>query len=151
MEVNNMDITLEMVDEVVNRTGVSYREAKEALEKNNANVVDAIIYIEGNKGKSWTTNVTDKGEMILDKIKEILKKGNVTKIVVKKDGDIFMNIPVTAGAVGVALSPILALVGLGTAMITRCTFEIVKDDGEIIDVNKIVDDKIGRASCRERV
>ena len=41
-----MDISLENVDLIVERTGVSYAEAKEALEKANGDVVDAIILIE---------------------------------------------------------------------------------------------------------
>ena len=38
-----MDITLEKVDKVKERTGVSYSEAKEALEISNGSVLDAII------------------------------------------------------------------------------------------------------------
>ena len=41
-----MDITLEMVDQVRERTGASYEEAKTALESANGDVVDAIIAIE---------------------------------------------------------------------------------------------------------
>ena len=44
-----MSITLEKVDQVIERTGVSYAEAKEALELSNEDVVDAIIYIENQK------------------------------------------------------------------------------------------------------
>ena len=38
-----MKITLEMVDKVIERTGVSYAEAKEALENSNGDILDAII------------------------------------------------------------------------------------------------------------
>ena len=41
-----MEITLEKIELVKDRTGVSYREAKEALEEANGSVVDAIINIE---------------------------------------------------------------------------------------------------------
>ena len=41
-----MEITLEKIELVKDRTGVSYREAKEALERTDGNVVDAIILIE---------------------------------------------------------------------------------------------------------
>ena len=41
-----MEITLEKIELVKDRTGVTYKEAKEALEKVNGNVVDAIILLE---------------------------------------------------------------------------------------------------------
>lgn len=41
-----MEITLEKIELVRDRTGVTYKEAKEALEAANGNVVDAIIAIE---------------------------------------------------------------------------------------------------------
>ena len=41
-----MEITLEKIELVKDRTGVSYKEAKEALERANGTVVDAIIEIE---------------------------------------------------------------------------------------------------------
>ena len=45
-----MEITLEKIELVKDRTGVSYREAKSALEEANGSVVDAIILIEENMG-----------------------------------------------------------------------------------------------------
>ena len=41
-----MDITLEKVDKVRERTGVSYSKAKEALEVSNGDVLEAIIFLE---------------------------------------------------------------------------------------------------------
>ena len=41
-----MDITLEKVDQVRERTGVSYAEAKNALEISNGDVLNAIILLE---------------------------------------------------------------------------------------------------------
>lgn len=43
------EITLEKVDLVKDRTGVSYTEAKEALEASEGNVVDALVFIENKK------------------------------------------------------------------------------------------------------
>ena len=39
-------ISLEHVDQVIERTGVSYSKAKEALEYSNGDVLEAIIYLE---------------------------------------------------------------------------------------------------------
>ena len=44
-----MEITLEKIELVKDRTGVSYKEAKEALEAAEGSVVDAIIAIEDSR------------------------------------------------------------------------------------------------------
>ena len=133
-----MDITIEQVDIVVARTNATFKEAKEALEETNGDVVEAIILIEEG-GTSWTDNVSTKGEKVVEKVKKILRKGNVTKITVKKDGETLMNIPITAAALGTIISAPLALIGLGSAILSRCTIEIQKEDGEIINVNNLVE------------
>lgn len=133
-----MDISLEKIDTVVARTSATFKEAKEALEKTDGNVVEAIILIEDNQ-TSWTDNMSDKGERMVDKVKEILRKGNATKITVKKDGEIIMNIPVNAAALGTIISAPLALVGVGTALLSRCNIEIQKEDGEVININNLME------------
>ncbi|WP_347460460.1 hypothetical protein [Clostridium sp. DMHC 10] len=40
------EITLEKIDIIKERTGVTYTEAKEALEASNGNVIDALVYVE---------------------------------------------------------------------------------------------------------
>jgi hypothetical protein len=132
-----MDITLEKIDSVVARTNVTYREAKEALEKCDGDVVNAIIYLETRK-TDWKEDLSDKSHEMIEKVKEILKKGNVTKITVKKDGEIIMNIPLTAAAVGAIISVPLTLIGLGGALLSKCTIEILKEDGEVININQLI-------------
>ncbi|MCR2044941.1 DUF4342 domain-containing protein [Anaerosalibacter massiliensis] len=139
-----MDISLDKIDLIVERTGVSYREAKEALEKSNGDVLEAIIYIE-NQNKSFTENMGNKGEQLLDKLKEYIRKGNVTKIIIKKDGEVIMNIPVSAGTIGTILAPQIALLGFSAALLSKCTFEIVKEDGETININETVEKEIHKS------
>jgi len=132
-----MDITLEKIDEVVARTNATFQEAKEALEKCNGDVVDAIIYLETRK-TSWKDDLSDISHEMIAKVKEMLKKGNVTKITVKKDGEVLLNIPVTAAAVGAIISVPLTLIGLGGALLSNCTIEILKEDGEIVNINNLI-------------
>jgi len=138
-----MEISLEKIDIVRERTGVSYKEAKEILEKHNGNVVEALIDLEGNQ-ESWSENISSKGDMVLEKLKETLRKGNVTKIIVKKDGDTIMNIPVTAGAIGALLSPPVTAIGLTAAVLAKCSLEIVKEDGEVVDINMMAEKTVNK-------
>ncbi|AAM24232.1 hypothetical protein TTE0977 [Caldanaerobacter subterraneus subsp. tengcongensis MB4] len=126
-----VDEQLEKIDMIVERTGVSYKEAKEALEKANGNVVDALIYIEENR-KSWTESFTVAGTEVMDKIKDLIKKGNVTKIRIKKDDKVLVEIPVTAGAISTVVIPQLTLLGAAVAFLANCTIEVEKYDKSVI-------------------
>ena len=129
-----MEITLEKIELVKDRTGVGYKEAKDALEKTDGSVVDAIILIEETIDDS--TKETDKKNVqILDTIKEAVRKGNVSKIVIKKDGDIVMNLPVNIGIIGTVLFPWAAIGGCIAALGTKCSIELVKEDGGVVNVS----------------
>ena len=133
-----MNDALEKIDIVVARTSATYKEAKEALEKSDWDVVDAIVYIEENRN-SWANNISEKGDKMIDKLKEILRKGNVTKIVIKKDNQVILNLPINAAILGGIISAPLTLIGLGSAVIAKCVIEVEKEDGEIININNLVD------------
>lgn len=137
-----MDVSLEKIELVKDRTGVSYKEAKEALEQAEGNVVDAIIYIEESiNTKNKNKFVNEKNEVI-EKLKEFVNKGNVSKIIFKKDDEIILNIPVNAGVIGFALAPWAAIAGTAAALVSKCKIEIVKDDGEVVDFSEIANEKM---------
>jgi hypothetical protein len=95
--------------------------------------VGAIIFIE--KSKNPSVQVKKKGEELVSEIKKIIDKGNITKLTIKRKGETILNLPITAGAVGMILAPFLSLVGLTTALLTECTIEILKDNGEVICIS----------------
>lgn len=144
-----MDFNLEQVDAVRERTGVSYKEAKDALEIANGDVLEAVIYIETKQQKNFTGNMSQKGNELIDKLKEIVRKGNVTRILLRRDGETVMNIPITAGAVGAVLFTPATVAGILVALATGCRLEIVKDDGKVIDIRDITEDTFN--NVKERV
>jgi hypothetical protein len=136
-----MEITLEKVELVKDRTGVSYKEAKEALEIADGNVVDAIIAIEETINLTTKTKVTDQAKIAVERIKEAISKGNVTRIRIKKDDDVLLNLPVNAGVIGTVLAPWAAIIGIVTAFGTKCVIELVKTDGSVVDISEKASDK----------
>ena len=79
------------------------------------------------------TIVTDD---IVEKIKELVKKGNVARILVKRNDTTVLNIPLNAGiagaVIGISAAP-LALIGSAIAAIgLDCKVELVKNDGSTI-------------------
>lgn len=58
---------------------------------------------------------------LIEKIKELIRKGNVTKIIVKSEKDeTLLEIPVTIGLIGALLAPWVAALGVIAAMVTKC-------------------------------
>lgn len=140
-----MSVTLEKVDEVRNRTGASYSEAKEALEFTGGDVLEAIIYIEqlrqsSPKKDSFADDLSDRGSEIIDKLKELVKKGQVTRILLQKDGNTVLDIPIVAGAVGALIFTGATVVGILAALATGCEMMIVKENDDIIDIREILEE-----------
>ena len=75
---------------------------------------------------------------VINQIKELVRKGNVSKIVVRRKGEEVVSFPVNVGVVGAmvglaaakwaVLAAVLGTVGFG------CSVQIVKDDGETVNV-----------------
>ena len=69
---------------------------------------------------------------MVDKVKDLVRRGNITKIRVKQDENVLIEVPVTAGVVGVLLAPQLAIIGAVAALVSKCTIEIERfNDDEI--------------------
>lgn len=132
-----MEITLEKIELVKDRTGVSYKEAKAALETSGGSVVDAIIAIEETINTKSAKGFGGSGHAVVEKLKEIIRKGNVSKVIVKKDGEIVLNLPVNIGIVGTVLAPVPIIIGTIVAIGAKCVIEVVKDDGTILDVSEM--------------
>ncbi len=80
--------------------------------------------------KTWKEEFKVSGEEVLSKIKELIKEGNITRILLKNEEDkVIMEIPLTFALVGVILAPIFAAVGAAAALLTKCTI-VVERKGE---------------------
>lgn len=126
---------LEQIELVKDRTGITYKEAKEALEFTNGSVVDAIIYVEENINAANGGKKEKYVDSAMDAIKEAVHKGNINRISVKKDGKVLLNIPVSLGVIGTVLFPWAAVASVLAAFGTKCMIEMVKDDGEVINIS----------------
>ena len=78
--------------------------------------------------KKRTEEFKVSGEELLAKVKELIRAGNIRKIIIKdRTGKELITIPVTAGVVLAVLAPVLAAVGAIAALVTECTIVVEKD------------------------
>lgn len=80
-----------------------------------------------------------KANEIVEKVKDLVKKGNVTRIFVKRNDEVILNLPLSAGiATGIVGAFAAPWVLLATAITTigfDCKVEILKTDGTLVDVS----------------
>lgn len=129
------EVTLEKIDMIRSRANVSYKEAKEALELHHGNVIEALIDLEkqDQNQSGWTEEFTVKSNEAMDKVKELIREGNVNRIRIKSDDKVIAEIPVYVGAIGALLVPQMAALGFMAALFKKCTIEVIRKDN-IVDV-----------------
>lgn len=126
---------LEKIDLIRKRLEVSYSKANQALEECDGDLVSALVKLEEEKEDGDFSyekeNINVMGNELIDKIKKIIKEGNVKKITVKNEqGESMVEIPVTAGVVGLVLFPYLGILGGMAAMLKEYKLEIKKEQKE---------------------
>ena len=69
------------------------------------------------------------GEELLTKIKNLLKEGNIRRVIIKdKQGKVVFEIPLTFGVVGVLIAPQLAAIGAIAALLSEATVVVEKSE-----------------------
>ncbi len=122
-------ITLEAVEKVMEETGLDYKEAKALLEKTDGNAEQAVRSL---------NEEAPEATRIVEKVKAMIKEGNVDRVKVTRKGEVILNLPVNVGIagglIGLAAAPgamiLAAIAGYGL----DCKIEVVKNDGSIDEI-----------------
>jgi len=73
---------------------------------------------------------TVSGSQLVEKVKQLIREGNVRKVRLLHEGKTIIEIPLTVGApvvaVGILATPLLAALGAFAALVTECTIEVEK-------------------------
>ncbi len=87
------------------------------------------------KGEINAEDLKHKAEDIVEKIKEIVKEGNVSRVRVIRGDNVILNLPLTVGVVGtilgLAAAPWAVIIATVTTIGLNCTVEVEKKDGTI--------------------
>ncbi len=124
---------LEKIDLLRARMGISYKEAKEALEEAGSDVVQALINLEE---KSMGEKIQDYRSELGDQLRAWWAKGREVRLLLKKDGRTVLQIPAVVGALGIAGAmlrselALLATLGAVTAMARHYSLEVAWPDRE---------------------
>lgn len=73
---------------------------------------------------------TVSGKDVLEKVKQLIREGNIRKVRLIHEGKTIIEIPLSIGAPAVVVSimaaPLLAAIGAFAALVTECTIEVEK-------------------------
>lgn len=86
---------------------------------------------------TWVEEMEIAGKDLVERAKELIEQGNVRRLIIrKKDGEIMLEVPLTAsviaGSVLVVFAPLFAALGVIGALIAEIKLEVVRDvdDGD---------------------
>jgi hypothetical protein len=74
-------------------------------------------------GKTWETFKV-KGDDLVKFVKQIIREGNIRRVIVRQGSRTVVEFPVTVGVVGALAAPVLAALGAVAALLTECTIEV---------------------------
>lgn len=124
---------LEKIDMIRSRLGVSYAEAKQALDAAGGDLVGALIELE-EREKNFSNRIQDRSQEFVGQLKGLLHTTKESRIKVKQGDKTVLEFPAPVGALGIlgvlasSQLAILGALGTVTAMANNYTLEI--DRGE---------------------
>ncbi len=135
------EITLEMIDQFIEETGFSFDEARAyllAAEGDLELAVEAAVSKDG----SYSKKALDS---FVDQVKELIRKGNLVRLVVRKNEEVLVNIPLGVGVLGALYATFFSAAALGVALVSGHDITLEKKDGKIINVKEYLDKSIKKA------
>lgn len=144
-----MTVRMENIDELRRRTNVSYEVAKDALEKCNDDLLEALVYLEKQK-KVKPNAACENKESLWDKFKKLVRKGNNTKFIVHKRQSTILSIPVILAIIIGIAAPHLTLIALIVALLTGHRIRFEGKDMQCGKVNEMMDKVADSVDCAKR-
>ncbi len=118
-----MTVTLDAIDQLRERADVSYNEAKEALEQAGGDVIEALVYLES-KMKGEAHNFSEQGKDLYVRARHVAARMHQTRMKVKVKDQTLVELPVTISALGAAVFPKLAALGMIGLLVSHGSIEV---------------------------
>jgi Domain of unknown function (DUF4342) len=80
--------------------------------------------------RTWYESIKVEGGQLLDKVAQLIREGNVRRIVIRQGDRTVAEFPLTVGVVGTVFAPILAAVGALAALLGHCSIVVERTEEE---------------------
>lgn len=125
-----MQIPLEIIDRLRERTGIGYREAKNILGQVDGDLVEALIYIE-ERGGGAPNILSDWGRDIFLQLRRFAAGLHRARLRVKVRDNTLVELPASYGALAAAFFPKIAALGLMGVLFTAGSIEMEGGNGGV--------------------
>lgn len=132
-----MEITLQKIDLIRERTGLNYAEARELLEEANGDVVEALVILDDEddgteNGMDMDLDFdVDTGQMkemvsenVFSPVKKVFRRGSQSRIRVSNQDGTLMEIPATLGIASAILAPRATALSAMALLMAQYTLEV---------------------------
>jgi hypothetical protein len=80
--------------------------------------------------RNWQEELTATGDELVGRVKDMVKEGNVRRVIIKHDDRTLLELPLTLGVVGALLAPQVAALGALAALVSRCSVTIEREEDD---------------------
>jgi hypothetical protein len=77
--------------------------------------------------RTWWETIKVEGGELLERVKDLIREGNVRRIVIRQGDRSVAEFPLTVGVVGTVAAPMLAAVGAIAALLTNCSIQVLRE------------------------
>src|SRR5689334_19724311 len=78
--------------------------------------------------RTWQEDLTTDGTCVVERIQQLIQEGNIRRVIVKHEGEIILELPLTVGVVGALLVPQVAALAAVAALVTSCTITVEREE-----------------------
>ena len=78
--------------------------------------------------KTYWETFKAEGSTLGEKLSNLIREGNVRRVVVQHQGRTVAEFPLTAGVLGIVLAPVAAAIGALVALLQDCTIRVERTD-----------------------
>ena len=76
--------------------------------------------------RTWREKLEGTTDQVFAQIRKLIDEGNVRRVLVRHQGKVIAEFPLTVGVVGTVIAPVAAAIGALTAVLAECTIEVEK-------------------------
>jgi hypothetical protein len=74
--------------------------------------------------KTIWESIKTEGSNLLDRLEQLVREGNVRRVIVEHKGKTIAEFPLTAGVIGAVIAPVAAAIGGLVAILQDCTIKV---------------------------
>ncbi len=146
-----MSVSLEKIDMLMERANISYKEAKDALERHDGDMVEALIELESSQKTNYNKQKKAQGERrkqaprrdFFDDVSAFIKKMHKTSFTIGKKGHKVLDLPLTIASLIILFTLPVSLIILLIPLLLGYKFILIDEKGKKVNFGETFSESKG--------